>query len=464
MPYHFKKKQPPSGPDRYYHGNIRDVRTGVAAGGRRWWLYVVRPDYYWVEGNVIRDAPLIKWFSKVDLWKKIGEQVFLSGKFKEPSSIPPTADMLANVVIMDEASFKSKTGYPEGKMEGGGPPPAPAPSPLPPPPGKETPPGGMQQPAPIPPPPAAKPCVKKVDDLIAKLESTSKAISKAIKEGSDKAFAELEKVMPGGSKVLKEGHLPRNVISRAEEAIRVLESPTPDENAMRFIEQNLPEVRAEAEAPISPRDFLDMAKALMDHALAAIDLAADDPDSVEKMDMGDVHATVGEGAKTVTLHPMFGPEDLSRGIDHIESVFLSPLQAEVSRAERETAQGIPEFQHDLPFIPKTLGKRVNRTEMTSVAKRELERLKAELDKAGKAMMSLPMFADLEEMSRTYQQDIKRLDLMKWDCPSESSRITEWKNGHVSTLANLLVAPTPSARQFWRDASSWVGRNCKFASR
>ena len=117
-----RKSAPASSPDRYYHGKIVRAQSGVS-GPRRWYFYVMHPDYYWVDGKVIRNPPTIKWFTNAPMpnatggMVKRGGDLFVSGKFREYSAIRPAGDLLGNVMAIREESFKKMTGYPAGQPE-----------------------------------------------------------------------------------------------------------------------------------------------------------------------------------------------------------------------------------------------------------------------------------------------------------------------------------------------------------
>jgi len=404
-----------SGPDRYYHGKIIRAQSG-ASGARRWYLYVLQPDYYWVDGKVIREAPTIKWFTNVPMpnsrggMVKEGDEIFIKGKFREHSSIRPSGDLIGNVLALKEEEFKKVTGYPAGRPEV----------------------------KPEPEKPKPQPCSKRVDALMESLREAKKKMDDIRESG----LKELDKQIPGSAK-------DQDLFRRVQEANSFDEAYLETPDGRQSIQRVLPEVKTEHDVIVSPEVFLDIAKKLREHAMTVLNLAAEDPENASEWgDVGDISVTIepfpGE-QETITLKPMFEPDDLMKGPDYVENEFIVPLQAEMERAEGARAQGIPEFDHQLPFVPQSVKRGRGGQEIREDVKRVYEDSKQKFESTKEAINKILEDLGISEAQESYRKAKQYLDLARWDCPGDKDRIDKFKR-------DLELGK----------AAAWLDRSCRFA--
>lgn len=119
-----------------------------------------------------------------------------------------------------------------------------------------------------------------------------------------------------------------------------------------------------------------------------------------------------------------------------------PLQEEMYRAEGARAQGIPEFDHRLPFVPKSIKKSRSGEDITSDLKRIYDDSKKKFETTKDEMQNILDGLGLSDARKAHDKAMQELDLARWDCPSEANRIQQFK-------LEMKVA-------------SWLERSCRFA--
>lgn len=466
------------------------VATGVSSTTRQpWRRYEVQPDYYMVGGVVMRENKPIKWFAKGtpdgDLGLKKGDKIFLSGKYKNADMFNGVdrGDMLGDVRVLSEQAFKDATGYPGGKREGGGevPPPEAQPEaeakPVPDAPGTPA-----QEPGKTPAntPSEKPPCVEKVDALLEtisgfkpKREDLIDAVKAKVKELLPEQAAmlhELKGAWTALTDVIVQSHMEnpleaqrKHLFFRVHEAVRQVQGSQDDEQARDIAMKQVPEMNMTKARPLSPRAFLSMGQALLDHAITMVDMASESVGQASPvMDFGNVSAQVETApgkTETIELKPLFGQNDMDQGVDHVEAI-IGSLNAEMDRARQAEAQEIPEFDHNVASIPKTSNVLMGKDAILNVLSEIAAKMTEANTQINEVLQKLPEFEELKKLSRSIPMAFERLDLMRWECPSERARIDKEK---VYRLSVIRTGGRGYPENTQPTSASWVLRNCKWAS-
>jgi len=465
----------PTGPDRYYHGTVIDATQGVSVKGVHWKRYGIKPDYYMVGGVVMREKPNVKWFSPlvngrpVDLGLKQGDKVFLSGKFKGQDTYGRSGgDMLGDVKILSEQEFKGATGYPGGAQESGGkaptpepesepsPTPSPTPSPLP------TPgPGPGSSPTP------RQPEVQGLKQIMDKIDEVRNRRDELIRSIKDKLAGIIPEYVGMAdstwnnlSSASAAAHLdnisPMSIsasMNRIQDAIQKVQAQENDEDARKIAMHAVPEMSLNKARPLSPSTFLSMAQALLDHADSMVALASENPEGIGQIDFGKVSVQIPGTNETMQLAPLFGKEDFDQGVDHIEQDFIGPLNAEIDKARRAEEGGWPEFDHNVPGMPKSsnapMGKDAILNELQEMDRKYLYAV----GQINDALEQVPEVHELPKIGNNLRALFSRLDLVAYEVPqSERSNFEKIKAAKMSEIRNRERSRT----------ASWVLRNCKWS--
>jgi len=288
-----------------------------------------------------------------------------------------------------------------------------------------------------------------IPEYVGMVDSTWNNLSSAV------AGAHLDKNWPGPPH-------DRHPISpnRIQDAIQKVQAQENDEDARKIAMHAVPEMSLNKARPLSPGTFLSMAQALLDHADSMVALASENPEGIGQIDFGKVSVQIPGTNETMQLAPLFGKEDLERGVDYIEQDFIGPLNAEIDKARRAEDGGWPEFDHNVPGMPKAsnapMGKDAILNELQEMD-RKYSNAVGQINDALEQVVLLefrayrgPEVHELLRIGNNLRALFARLDLVAYEVPqSERSNFEKIKAEKMSEIQSRTA--------------SWVLRNCKWAS-
>jgi len=252
--------------------------------------------------------------------------------------------------------------------------------------------------------------------------------------------------------------LDKNPISpnRIQDAIQKVQAQENDEDARKIAMHAVPEMSLNKARPLSPGTFLSMAQALLDHADSMVALASENPEGIGQIDFGKVSVQIPGTNETMQLAPLFGKEDLEMGIDHIEQDFIGPLNAEIDKARRAEDGGWPEFDHNVPGMPKSSNAPMGKDAILNELQEMDRKYSNAVGQINDALEQVPEVHELPRIGNNLRALFARLDLVAYEVPqSERSNFEKIKAEKMSEIQR------PRHRSV--HLTSWVLRNCKLAS-